>query len=116
MKTDENYAWLGVEPNLQSRVLNVFVVSEDELDALGSFNYAATLLTSVAALFAGIAISAFQKASGPWTMSDCFAIVGGAAVAIALFIWSGREVLLRRSLVQRIKGNPKPARNRQGDS
>ncbi len=101
----------GIEFNVQAREEVAYVVMEGELESLGSFNTVSTLLLTVGCTVAGIAVGPLLDA---WPGAKDLLGYGGAAAAVVLLIWCGREVRLSRALISRIKGRPKPPSERNG--
>ena len=98
----------GIIHNLQPREENAYPVSEGELDALTSFSFTASVLAGIGTMFLGVSLSAAQQASKPWNVSDCIVVIGSAALALGLLMWSAREAWQCKALLQRIKRRPKP--------
>ena len=105
----------GIRHNIQPREEVAYIVPEGELELLGSLNFTATLLLSIAGALASIAATTALNASSPWTIAECVGVVGSSFGALALIVWCRREALQSRSLIARIKRRPKPKRESNGN-
>ncbi len=95
----------GIEYNVQAREEVAYIVIEGELESLGSFNTVSTLLLTIGCTVAGIAIGPLL---GAWPGAKDLLGYGGAAAAVVLLIWCGREVRQSKTVISRIKRRPKP--------
>lgn len=101
----------GITHNIQPREEIAYIVPESELELLGSLNFTATLLISLAGALGSIAVTTAVNASSPWTATECAIVFGSLFAAIALIVWCRRETLVSKSLIARIKRRPKPKRD-----
>ena len=105
----------GIRHNIQPREEVAYIVPEGELELLGSLNFTATLLLSLAGALASIAATTALNASGQWTITECIVVFGFSSGALALIVWCRREALQGKSLIARIKRRPKPRRESNGN-
>ena len=66
-------------------------------------------------MLVGVAIPAALDVKSAWTLDKYVTVIGCAALALGLFVWRYREVTQGKSLLRRIKRNPKPERNGNGN-